>query len=59
MPLDKYRRYITDDLSPFTADEEVAILGHQHGALPDYQRRRINEEQVESIRQRLCPSARR
>src|SRR4026207_826131 len=26
-PLDKYRRYITDDLQPFYADDEVAIIG--------------------------------
>src|SRR5437868_14113401 len=26
-PLDKYKRYITDDLAPFYSDEEVAVLG--------------------------------
>ncbi|HEX8493545.1 MAG TPA: metallophosphoesterase family protein [Pyrinomonadaceae bacterium] len=54
-PLDKYRRYITDDLKPFHADEEVAILGINTARSLTIKDGRINEEQVESIRQRLCP----
>src|SRR2546421_2446886 len=26
-PLDKYRRYITNELQPFYADEEIAVVG--------------------------------
>ncbi len=26
-PLDKYKKYITDNLQPFYADEEIAIVG--------------------------------
>jgi 3',5'-cyclic AMP phosphodiesterase CpdA len=54
-PLDKYRRYITDDLAPFHADEEVAILGINTARSLTIKDGRINEEQIESIRQRLCP----
>lgn len=54
-PLDKYRRFITDDLKPFYADEEVAILGINTARSLTIKDGRINEEQVESIRQRLCP----
>lgn len=54
-PLDKYRRYITDDLEPFHADEELAILGINTARSLTIKDGRINEEQVESIRQRLCP----
>lgn len=56
-PLDKYRRYITDDLFPFHADEEVAILGINTARSLTIKDGRINEEQIESIRQRLCPLA--
>jgi 3',5'-cyclic AMP phosphodiesterase CpdA len=54
-PLDKYRRYITDDLKPFHSDEEVAILGINTARSLTIKDGRINEEQIESIRQRLCP----
>lgn len=53
-PLDKYRRYITDDLAPFHADEELAILGINTARSLTIKDGRINEEQIESIRQRLC-----
>src|SRR6266850_7144789 len=26
-PLDKYRRYITEDMQPFYADDEIAVIG--------------------------------
>jgi 3',5'-cyclic AMP phosphodiesterase CpdA len=54
-PLDKYRRYITDDLKPFYSDDELAILGINTARSLTIKDGRINEEQVESIRQRLCP----
>src|SRR5215207_1145789 len=53
-PLDKYRRYITDDLQPFYADEEVAILGINTARSLTIKDGRINEEQVAGIRERLC-----
>lgn len=56
-PLDKYRRYITDDLKPFYADEEIAILGINTARSLTIKDGRINEEQVASIREQLCPLA--
>jgi 3',5'-cyclic AMP phosphodiesterase CpdA len=53
-PLDKYRRYITDDLKPFHADEELAILGINTARSLTIKDGRVNEEQIEGIRQRLC-----
>jgi 3',5'-cyclic AMP phosphodiesterase CpdA len=54
-PLDKYRRYITDDLAPFHSDEEIAVLGINTARSLTIKDGRINEQQIESIRQRLCP----
>lgn len=53
-PLDKYKRYITDDLEPFHADEELAILGVNTARSLTIKDGRINEGQVERIRTRLC-----
>ncbi|MGI9106472.1 MAG: metallophosphoesterase family protein [Pyrinomonadaceae bacterium] len=53
-PLDKYRRYITDDLEPFYADEEVAIIGINTARSLTVKDGRINEQQVARIRERLC-----
>jgi len=54
-PLDKYRRYITDDLEPFHADEEIAILGINTARSFTIKDGRVNEQQVARIRERLCP----
>jgi 3',5'-cyclic AMP phosphodiesterase CpdA len=54
-PLDKYKEHITDDLLPFHADEEVAILGVNTARSLTIKDGRINEEQIEAIRARLCP----
>lgn len=54
-PLDKYRRYITDDLEPFHSDEEIAVLGVNTARSLTIKDGRINEQQVARIRERLCP----
>ena len=54
-PLDKYKRYITDDLTPFYSDEEVAILGINTARSMTIKDGRVNEEQIAAIRDRLCP----
>jgi 3',5'-cyclic AMP phosphodiesterase CpdA len=53
-PLDKYKRYITDDLQPFYSDEEIAILGINTARSLTIKYGRINETQVAGIRERLC-----
>lgn len=53
-PLDKYKRFITDDLEPFYADEEVAVLGINTARSLTIKDGRVNEEQIAMIRARLC-----
>jgi 3',5'-cyclic AMP phosphodiesterase CpdA len=53
-PLDKYKRYITDDLAPFYSDEEVAVLGLNTARSLTIKDGRINEEQIATIHERLC-----
>jgi 3',5'-cyclic AMP phosphodiesterase CpdA len=53
-PLDKYRRYITDDMQPFFADEEVAIVGINTARSLTTKYGRINERQISGAREKLC-----
>jgi 3',5'-cyclic AMP phosphodiesterase CpdA len=53
-PLDKYRRYITDDLEPFHADDEIAVMGVNTARSLTVKDGRINEQQVARIRERMC-----
>src|ERR1700682_6341632 len=53
-PLDKYRRYITDDLEPFFADEEIAVIGVNTARSLTIKGGRVSSEQVLSIRRKLC-----
>ena len=53
-PLHKYRRYITDDLTPEHYDEEIAILGVSTARSLTVKGGRINEYQVAWLRKRLC-----
>src|SRR5437868_445629 len=53
--LDKYKRYITEDIEPFHADEEVAILGLNTARSLTIKYGRVNEAQIAAIRERLCP----
>lgn len=52
-PLDKYKRYITADLQPFYADEEVAVLGVNTARSLTVKDGRINNEQIAQIHERL------
>ena len=54
-PLDKYRRYITNDLEPFHSDAEIAVLGINTARSLTIKDGRVNEKQVARIRERLCP----
>ncbi|MGH8603624.1 MAG: metallophosphoesterase family protein [Gammaproteobacteria bacterium] len=53
-PLDKYKRYITDDLNPFYADEEMAVVGVNTARSLTFKGGRINELQVALVREKLC-----
>jgi 3',5'-cyclic AMP phosphodiesterase CpdA len=53
-PLDKFRRYISDDLEPFYADEEIAVVGVNTARSLTIKYGRINEQQVARVRDLLC-----
>jgi 3',5'-cyclic AMP phosphodiesterase CpdA len=51
--LSRYRRYITDDLEPFYADDQIAILGLNTARALTVKGGRINLRQMARIRERL------
>jgi 3',5'-cyclic AMP phosphodiesterase CpdA len=53
-PLKNYRRYITEDLEPTLIDDEIAIVGVNTARSLTFKGGRINEEQVERVRGKLC-----
>ena len=53
-PLDKYRRYITNDLEPLYSDDEIAVLGINTARSLTIKDGRVNREQLALIRQRFC-----
>jgi 3',5'-cyclic AMP phosphodiesterase CpdA len=53
-PLDRYRRFISSELSPFYRDEEIAIAGVNTARSLKIKGGRINEEQVSWARAKLC-----
>jgi len=53
-PLEKYRRYITEDLSPKFQDEEIAIVGINTARSFTRTSGRINDRQIENARQFFC-----
>jgi 3',5'-cyclic AMP phosphodiesterase CpdA len=55
-PLDKYRKYITTDMRPYFEDEEISVLGVNTARSLTIKGGRINEEQIDWIRQKLCPT---
>jgi 3',5'-cyclic AMP phosphodiesterase CpdA len=52
-PLDKYRRYITDDLRPFFHDDEIAVFGVNTARSLTIKGGRINRTQVAWLRERF------
>ncbi len=53
-PLEKYKKYITDDLQPFFSDAEIAVVGINTARSLTIKDGRINEQQIAAIRERLC-----
>lgn len=52
-PLDKYKRYITDDLQPAYVDDEMVVVGVNTARSLTVKGGRINEDQVARIREKL------
>ncbi len=53
-PLAKYKRYVTPNLSPTYFDDELAIVGVNTARSAVIKGGRINEEQIEFVRSKLC-----
>jgi 3',5'-cyclic AMP phosphodiesterase CpdA len=53
-PLRNYRRYIGNDLEPGFVDHEIAVVGVNTARSLTFKGGRINEDQVERLRTRLC-----
>lgn len=52
-PLDRYKRYITDDLSPCYSDDEIAVIGVNTARSLTFKDGRVNKEQVAEIKRQL------
>jgi 3',5'-cyclic AMP phosphodiesterase CpdA len=52
-PLEKYKRFITDDLLPFYSDDEIAVIGINTARSLTIKGGRINEEQIAAVNERL------
>jgi len=53
-PLERYRQYITYDLQPYNADQEIAVLGINTARSLTFKGGRINPAQIADAQQRLC-----
>jgi 3',5'-cyclic AMP phosphodiesterase CpdA len=53
LPLERYKRHITDDLDPVYIDDEIAVLGVNTARSLTWKDGRVNKEQVEKIRATL------
>ncbi|MFZ0454950.1 MAG: metallophosphoesterase, partial [Ignavibacteriaceae bacterium] len=54
LPLNRYKKYITDNLQPFFEDAEIAVLGINTARSLTWQNGRISQEQIEAIEMKLC-----
>jgi 3',5'-cyclic AMP phosphodiesterase CpdA len=53
-PLRKYKKYITEDLGPMFVDDEIAVLGINTARSMVIKNGRINEEQIDAVRNSFC-----
>ena len=53
-PLERFRKYITDDLTPTHIDNEIAVIGINTARSLTIKGGRINESQVDEIKGQLC-----
>jgi 3',5'-cyclic AMP phosphodiesterase CpdA len=53
-PLNKYRRYITDELQPVYTDKEIVVVGVNTARSLTIKSGRINERQVANLRETFC-----
>jgi 3',5'-cyclic AMP phosphodiesterase CpdA len=54
LPLERYKRHITEDMDPVYIDDEIAVLGVNTARSLTFKDGRVNKEQVEKIRAKLA-----
>jgi len=54
-PVENFKRFITDDLTPFYSDDEVAVIGINTARSLTIKDGRVNDEQVEEVLRLLDP----
>lgn len=57
LPLHEYQRFITGDLEPFYADNEIAVLGINTARSLIWKSGRVNFRQISRIEERFCAVA--
>jgi 3',5'-cyclic AMP phosphodiesterase CpdA len=55
-PLDKYRRWITDDLNPIYKDDELIVMGIDTTRSFTIKGGSINSDDLQMVRERMCES---
>lgn len=53
-PLDKFRRYITDDLHPTFADDDIIVIGVSTARSLVVKGGRINQQQLAHVKEKFC-----
>lgn len=53
LPLDRYKRYITDDLEPVFIDDEIAVMGVNTARSLTFKDGSVNQDQIHAIRAKL------
>lgn len=53
-PLEKYKKYITEDLQPFYRDEEIAVAGINTARSLTIKDGRISERQIAAVLEKMC-----
>ena len=53
LPLDRYKRYITEDLEPVFIDDEIAVMGVNTARSLTFKDGSVNKEQIGAIRAKL------
>lgn len=56
LPLRRYKRIISESVNPCYEDSELVLLGINTARSLTWKSGRISSEQIEMIRQRMCPS---
>lgn len=54
-PLDKYKKYITEDLSPYFIDDEIAVVGVNSARSFTFKDGSVSRAQAAEIKEKLCP----